>query len=117
MLLADYVIQGKVQELVVKFLEVIDTSGVTEDAVLSIEVINSSGVTEDAAFSLRWWWFSFVALVFVFFLCVAGWKKEKEGDKGRRQGLSMQAGSYYEQWHQKNQLAIFLEQLFTRFSR
>ena len=50
-------------------------------------------------------------------LCVAGWKKEKEGDKGRRQGLSLQAGSYYEQWHQKNQLAIFLEQLFTRFSK
>ena len=32
LLLADYVIQGKVQELVVKFLEVINTSGVTEDA-------------------------------------------------------------------------------------
>ena len=39
MLLADYVIQGKVQELVVKFLEVINTSGVTEDADLSIEVV------------------------------------------------------------------------------
>ena len=38
-LLADYVIQGKAQELVDKFLEVVNTSGVTEDTVLSIEVV------------------------------------------------------------------------------